>query len=231
MTEQANSAADHSTLPPVRGNSQIWIVAALMAVILASGAAIGAGGVLLWAGKRRPRPPKPVDRAAIAIAEKVARTCHLDERQTEQVRQAVGERLAAIAKIRQEMAEEVLAEHELLKEQLREVLTEEQFEKWLQRMEEARERTWLFGRGRHGDRRGQTDRDGRGRQKRPRRRPRGAQGMLRRFDADGDGMLTRQEIPPWLWPRLSEADTDGDGTIDRDEMRDLPPDRPRRPQP
>ena len=200
MTEQAEDKSAGSPLPPVRGRRQVCMLMLLAAVILASGIAI-------------------------------ARACDLDARQRERVREAVGERLAAISKIRQEMAEEVVAEHDLLREELQEVLTPAQFAKWSQRMDEARERSWLFGKGRRGDRRSRAGGpDGPGRFRHRPRRPRGVEGTFRRFDADGDGKLTRQEVPPWLWPRLSNADANSDGAITRDEMESLPPERPRRPQ-
>jgi len=225
MTEQAENRTSGPSLPPVRGGRQAWAVMLLGAIILVSGIAIGTGGAMLWLGERPPRPPKPVDRAAMAIAEEIARTCELDDQQTERVHQVVAERLAAISKIRQEMVEEVLAEHELLREELQKVLTPEQFAKWSRRMDEARERSWLFGKARRGQRRGRSGRPGRSRH-RP-GRPRSVEGTFLRFDADDDGKLTRQEVPPWLWPRLSSADADGDGAVSRDEMRNLPPERPR----
>ena len=39
------------------------------------------------------------------------------------------------------------------------------------------------------------------------------------FDADGDGMLTGDEIPERLRPFLERLDADGDGALSRDEIR------------
>lgn len=47
--------------------------------------------------------------------------------------------------------------------------------------------------------------------------PRG-QGMLRRFDANGDGVLTPDEMPPGVARRLRSFDRNGDGAISPDEL-------------
>ena len=37
------------------------------------------------------------------------------------------------------------------------------------------------------------------------------------FDADGDDVLDRGEVPPPVWRRLRKADDDGDGAVTRAE--------------
>jgi hypothetical protein len=54
------------------------------------------------------------------------------------------------------------------------------------------------------------------------RRPGPGQGferMFRQHDKNGDGKLTKDEVPPAVWERLARADADGDGAITKAEAR------------
>jgi EF hand len=42
--------------------------------------------------------------------------------------------------------------------------------------------------------------------------------LLGAFDANDDGALDEDEVPPWLWQRLSRADANGDGVVTRAEF-------------
>jgi Ca2+-binding EF-hand superfamily protein len=42
--------------------------------------------------------------------------------------------------------------------------------------------------------------------------------ILKRHDKDGDGYLSRQEVPPFLRPSFDKADLNGDGKLDRKEI-------------
>ncbi len=42
--------------------------------------------------------------------------------------------------------------------------------------------------------------------------------MFKRLDADGDGRLTKQELPAGMQQRWQRMDTDGDGFVDQDEQ-------------
>ena len=42
--------------------------------------------------------------------------------------------------------------------------------------------------------------------------------MFKKLDKNGDGVLTKDEFPPFL-PKMSAMDTNGDGTVTRDEMK------------
>ena len=41
---------------------------------------------------------------------------------------------------------------------------------------------------------------------------------IARMDGNGDGKLTADEVPEFVWSRMSAADTNGDGSIDEEEM-------------
>lgn len=45
-----------------------------------------------------------------------------------------------------------------------------------------------------------------------------AQGVIRRFDKDGDQMISREECPRWLQRGFDKTDTNGDGFVDLDEL-------------
>jgi hypothetical protein len=38
------------------------------------------------------------------------------------------------------------------------------------------------------------------------------------LDADRNGRLTRDEVPPDMWPRMARADADGDGSVTAREL-------------
>jgi Ca2+-binding EF-hand superfamily protein len=42
--------------------------------------------------------------------------------------------------------------------------------------------------------------------------------MFKKFDKNGDGVLTKDEFPPYV-AKMSAMDTNGDGTVSRDEMK------------
>jgi collagen type III alpha len=52
--------------------------------------------------------------------------------------------------------------------------------------------------------------------------------MLSRFDADGDGKLTREELPERMRPQFERMDRNDDGVVDADEMQAMASRRRRR---
>ncbi|HUU42443.1 MAG TPA: adenylate/guanylate cyclase domain-containing protein, partial [Planctomycetota bacterium] len=50
----------------------------------------------------------------------------------------------------------------------------------------------------------------------------GPAGLFRSFDRDGDGLLSRDELPELTWRRLSRFDTDGDGKLSLKEVEAAP---------
>ncbi len=55
----------------------------------------------------------------------------------------------------------------------------------------------------------------------------GAEDMIGRFDTDGDGRLSREEVPPRVARRFEQADTNRDGWLDAGEAAALLAQRPR----
>src|SRR5262249_3235043 len=46
----------------------------------------------------------------------------------------------------------------------------------------------------------------------------GADGFIKRFDKNGDGVLTKDELPERLAERFSRIDANGDGKLDKAEV-------------
>lgn len=42
--------------------------------------------------------------------------------------------------------------------------------------------------------------------------------LLNAFDANGDGKLSKDEVPPRVWMRLGQADANGDGVVTEAEF-------------
>jgi Ca2+-binding EF-hand superfamily protein len=45
--------------------------------------------------------------------------------------------------------------------------------------------------------------------------------LLQRFDHNHDGKLSKDELPEFLWSRLSTADTDKDGSVSKSELEEF----------
>jgi HlyD family secretion protein len=53
------------------------------------------------------------------------------------------------------------------------------------------------------------------------------QALLQRFDADGDGVISLDELPDEMRGRMTTFDRDGDGRLSQDELKSIPPRRNR----
>ena len=195
--------------PPVARRPRTWPVLLLGAVILLSGIAIGAGGMMLWRPTKDRRGPPPDPATGAEIAARIAERCDLSEEQTTQVREIIAGRLEELHAIGREMADRVEEVHNALRDEMKEALTPEQFETWSSRFSEVQQRVRRFRSGRS---------RGRGRP-RGSHRHLGPESMLRRFDANEDGKLVEEEVPPVLWRRLSRFDTDGDHAVGGEELK------------
>lgn len=59
----------------------------------------------------------------------------------------------------------------------------------------------------------------------PGKGPRDRGAMFQRADKNGDGKLTKDEVPERLWERISKADADGDGAVTKEELKQAAPKR------
>jgi hypothetical protein len=48
--------------------------------------------------------------------------------------------------------------------------------------------------------------------------PPSASQLMERFDKDHKGMLTKTDVPEFVWNRISKADTDNNGSVSKDEL-------------
>ncbi len=193
--------------------ARLWPTLVLGGVILLSGAGLGAGGLMLLGQRSEPAPSpsQPPSEAASRLAARIASRRGLDDQQTEQVQDAIERHLGEIRAVRRDLTDRVETIHNGLRDDMKAILTPEQFEEWDAEFERIRERVRQFRRDRDPDA--------------PRRRTRRAPDrnrllvrMLLRFDQEGDGTLTEDEVPAVLWHGLSSADTDGDGVVTREEL-------------
>jgi hypothetical protein len=114
---------------------------ALGLALVLSGGVLGGSTVALL--DRRP-PMVAADRAnlpnADTIAARLQSNLGLTSAQTESVRRAMRERLAALAVIRDEVATRVAIEHERLADEMQGILDPDQFDRWRRQFEELRRR-------------------------------------------------------------------------------------------
>src|SRR6266511_1324969 len=48
-----------------------------------------------------------------------------------------------------------------------------------------------------------------------------AESFIKKFDKNGDGKLSEDELPPISMPPFERADKDGDGKLDKSEVEDM----------
>ena len=60
--------------------------------------------------------------------------------------------------------------------------------------------------------------DGAGKGKRKGKGPRKGK-IFEKFDKNGNGVLTADEVPERLWSKISKCDTNNDGSITKEEMK------------
>ena len=207
---------DEGTSGPARRPGLNRAALLLGAVILLSGIAIGTGGT--WLLRPRGRRPGPPPAVGAEIAARIAERCDLSDEQAEQVAGIIDRRLDELHAIGDEMATRVAVVHDALRDDMKQILTAEQFETWNTEFDRVRSRLQRF-RSRH-------HKPGRPRGRRPWRGRRDPRQMLDRLDADEDGALTADEVPPLLWQGIRAADADADGTVTSDELEAIKTDRP-----
>ncbi len=180
---------------------RVWPTALFGAIMLLCGAAAGVGVTLLLVGEDKADPPRfrPVPHKEIVA--KIAETCGLTEEQTKQVEAIAARHAAAIETVRSEFAARMGAEFEKFRSDMKALIKPEQLRAFDEHWEQ-------LGRRGHGPWRGSYATDGR----------RSVSGMFRRYDANRDGKLTKDEVPEYVWQRYAEADADADGALTLEEV-------------
>ncbi len=187
MTRKPN---DHVTPPPpVRR----WPRLVLLLLIFVCGGVVGAVSGSAWMRNHMiamMRNPEQVpDRIMPQIRSKLA----LSEDQTKKVDEIVRRRHALMESLRAETYPRQMAEFEAMQAEVAEILTLEQRSNWSALCDSVEQRYLPV-------------------------RPVGpppADVLFYRFDANNDGALSEDEVPPGMWQRLSLADNDSDGQVTR----------------
>ena len=131
-------AVDAPPIPAPRKIARVRPVL-LGLVILLSGIAIGAGGVLLIAPKKILPPFMEPGLSAKFITERMTSDLQLSPAQAAEVQRIVKERMQALDRIREETSPRVNAELRQMKDELSKVLTPEQARAWKERLDKFRQ--------------------------------------------------------------------------------------------
>jgi hypothetical protein len=103
--------------------------------------------------------------------------------------------------------------------EIRGVLQPDQRKRFDQLLEEQGKRFPMLRKGKHRARPGRRGvREKRADRKR-RARPQQRRGLVDRFDADGDDQLSEAEVPARTWKRIAKADANGDGLLTAEELK------------
>jgi Spy/CpxP family protein refolding chaperone len=196
---------------PVPPRSPAWKLALLGVAILVCGAVIGACLVILLGPT--PRPPGQ-GQLAPQVRKRIARVLNLAPEQSAKITQIVQEHTTKIREIQTEAHGEMREEMEAMHAEVLEQLNDQQKRTYQREIQNWRR---LAPRGpQQPGRRGPLPGGPGGRPEVP---PQARPGQLfDRFDANKDGKLTKDELPPRLAEPLMRADEDGDGALTREEL-------------
>jgi len=195
---------------PVGRAGRIWPTMVLGAIILFCGICMGVGGSILYFDRNGEKPGSTSkdDKVPGKITEEIAGKLGLDQATKQEVLSIVEERHNAIRQIRREAWEQIQQEMVKWKDEMKSVLPGEKYELWEKHVNELhRQKPGRF-RHRHPPKE-HVKSDHRIVLRR----------MFERHDRNGDGRLTREELPNQVWEKMKRTDRNGDGAITREEMK------------
>lgn len=190
---------DGLTAPPLAPRRWLRLFAILL--IFLSGGVVGAVSGGLWMRDRMISMIQHPEQVPDRVLPRIRSVLSLSDEQARTVEESVRRRHAAMESLRAETYPKQLAEFKAMQSEVAEVLTPEQRSKWSS-LSDSVEQRYLpvqpVG-------------------------PPPADLIFRRFNANNDGALTEDEVPPGMWRRLRMADKNGDGKVTLQEYLDALP--------
>lgn len=126
MTEETRDST--ISVPPSRPRR--WVTLVLCTIIFVAGGVLGSGLTVLLRLEEWPRPKKTFEERRDQLTERIAEKLQLDTKQTDALRNIVGQRLQNLETIREKILPEMQIEAETLDRELRPLLNEEQIPRW-----------------------------------------------------------------------------------------------------
>lgn len=190
---------DVLTAPPLAPRR--WLRLPMLLLIFLSGGVVGAVSGGFWMRDHMISMMRHPEQVPDRIMPRIRSELALNDDQARKVEVIVRRRHAAMESLRAETYPKQLAEFKAMHTEVAEILTPEQLSKWSALCDSVEQRYLPV-------------------------RPAGpppADLLFRRFDANNDGALTEDEVPPGMWRRLRTADKDGDGKVTLREYLDALP--------
>ena len=191
MTEKP---ADPVTPPPTTTRHR-WPRLLMLLLIFVCGGIVGAVGGSVWMRERMIAMMQHPEQVPDRILPRIRSELALTDDQARRVEEIVRRRHSLMESLRAETYPKQMTEFKAMHKEVADILTPEQQGKWAALCDSVEQR-YLPA------------------------RPVGpppADLLFYRFDANNDGALTEDEVPPGMWRRLRLADKDGDGKVTREE--------------
>ena len=182
-------------VPPPPAATWHWTRILVLLCIFVSGGIVGAVGGSMWTRNRILDMLLHSAKIPDRILPRIKSALQLTDEQARRVEDIVRRRHSLMEALRADAYPKQMAEFSSMRKEVDEVLTSEQRRKW-SALCDTIERRFLPA------------------------QPVGpppANMIFYQFDADNDGALAQEEVPPRMWLRLQQADQDADGYVTREE--------------